>query len=103
VHPQGPSLEDLREREAHLRQQRDHLLEMKRKTRAQEFNAYTASQSSSASKSTQVAKSAARGELGLGLGRGGEGGQKRVHNTGVLCTAIAGRLKKELAAQENHS
>jgi len=61
VHPQGPSLEDLREREAHLRQQRDHLLEMKRKTRAQEFNAYTASQSSSASKSTQVAKSAARG------------------------------------------
>lgn len=93
---QGPSPEDLRDREVYLKRQRDHLLEMKKKARAHEFDTYATSLSRSRPKSAQVAlMSATRGELG-------QNGRKSSHNTGVLCTAIARRLKEQ-AAQENHS
>ena len=94
---QGPSPEDLRDREVYLKRQRDHLLEMKKKARAQEFDTYATSLSRSRPKSAQVALiSATRGESGQ------EDARKSGHNTGVLCTAIARRLKEQ-GPQENHS
>ena len=93
--PQVPSPQDLKDREAYLKRQRDHLLEMKKKARAQEFDTYATSLSRSRSKSAKVAMSATRGELG-------QNGRKSSRNTGVLCTAITRKLKEQ-AAQEHHS
>ena len=78
----------------YLKQQRDHLLEMKKQQRAQVFQSHTAStDGSKRPKSAQVAQAATEGSE-----RAGSGARERVarhaRNTGVLSSVIAGSLKK---------
>ena len=79
---------------------------MKKKERAKRFDSFAATQSSSLAR---VARSAAEGELEGGRREGGgEEGRKpasgdgRGKNTGILCSTIAGKLKREME-QENHA
>lgn len=77
---------------------------MKKKERARQFDSYTESQGSVGAKSTEVAKSAVEGKTrereSERVATGGIS-KARGRNTGILCSAIAGQLRKELAQSDS--
>ena len=92
-------MQDLRAREAYLRQQRDHLIKMKNKSRAERVPVKQPAKSSPSkasftgeqrSKDKQT-KESLSSELETKRAAGkGEGGKQS--NSGVLCSAIADKL-----------
>lgn len=100
---------DLKNREAYLKRQRDHLLDIKRKTRAKELHTYntnkTAPKAARVSSrppienpiqkegSKSVPGKATAANVGVNVGRRGVG--KKGFNTGVLCSVIADKLKEQ--------
>ena len=90
--------DDLKARAAYLRQQRDRLLAMKKERRAEELDMFTSSSQSAARRahSVQLAGSTSERPGSNKESRSSLSPQKRGNSTGILCSAIAGKLKKEL-------
>ena len=92
--------DDLKARAAYLRQQRDRLLAMKKERRAEELDMFTSSSSSQSAAprahSVQLAGSTSERPGSNKESRSSLSPQKRGNSTGILCSAIAGKLKKEL-------
>ncbi len=95
--------EDLKAREAYLRRQRDRLLEMRRKERAQKFDSFGTSSSSRQVARTMAERvpvargQTATGTVNVAASSREEGGAKMKEgdfDTGVLCSTIATRMKE---------
>lgn len=94
--------QDIKAREAYLRQQRDHLIKMKNKARAERFDS-SSKHSSSTKATSQLATEQPPKKVHAKRDTQDDtttsGGTRRRHsdmnNTGVLCSAIAGKLRKE--------
>ena len=98
---QASSLEDIQAREAYLRRQRDHLIKTKNQARAEKFgsnrkNSTAAKVSPSKLPITSVsvpAKTSMAGGLSPEDGHSQLAVGKKMTSTGVLCSAIADKLK----------
>ena len=98
-------MQDIKAREAYLRQQRDHLIKKKDKARAQRFESHKkgpAKSSPSKAKtitgneqtSKNVQAKATQSEQDINRGAPLVNG-KKMSNSGVLCSAIADKLRIE--------
>ena len=104
--------DDLKAREQYLRRQRDRLLEMKRKARAKELDSYTATRpkfsyviaTNSTAKEEDMrdqtqgrpAETKEKEVSGHDVDQLQEKGERKEgRNTGILCSAIAGKMRKE--------